>query len=56
MTGDELAAKLYREQGYLILASSMKQKIGDIVKESSLLSRRHDNSIDCHRRCRAGGF
>lgn len=31
MTGDELAARLFAEQGYLVLAGNELKKIGDLV-------------------------
>lgn len=36
MTGDELAAALYAEQGFMVIESSCEEKIGDIVKCSNL--------------------
>lgn len=35
MTGDELAARLYSDQGYLVVAGTSPRAIGDILKENS---------------------
>lgn len=37
MTGDELAARLYAERGYLVMSSELELPLGDICEEAELV-------------------